>query len=70
MLLDIIQIVIAVLLIGAILLQAQGGGLSPAFGGGGEMYRSKRNVEKFLIYTTAILAFLLGAISVTLLILA
>lgn len=64
-----LQIIIAVLLIGSILLQAQGGGLSPAFGGGGEMYRSKRNVEKFLVISTGVLGGLLALISLALLIL-
>lgn len=66
--LHIVQIVIAVLIITAILLQVQGGGLSPVFGGGGEVYRSKRNVEKFLLYGTGVLAFLLATFSVILLI--
>lgn len=69
MILDILQIIVAVLLIVSILLQAQGGGLSPAFGGGGEMYRSKRNVEKFLVIATGVLAGILGLISLALLIL-
>lgn len=63
----ILQIIVAVLLIGAILLQAQGGGLSPAFGGGGEMYRSKRNVEKFLVIATCVLAAVLAILSIVLL---
>jgi protein translocase SecG subunit len=66
--LHVFQIIIAVLLIVAILLQAQGGGLSPVFGGGGEVYRSKRNVEKFLLYGTGVLAFLLLVFSIILLI--
>ncbi len=67
MILNILQIIVAVLLIVAILLQAQGGGLSPVFGGGGEMYRSKQNVEKFLIAATVVLSALLGIISLALL---
>lgn len=62
------QIVIAVLLIICVLLQASEGGLSPVFGGGGEMYRSKRNIEKFLFYFTIFLAFLLAVLSISLLI--
>lgn len=62
------QILVAVLLIVAILLQVQGGGLSPVFGGGGEVYRSKRNVEKFLLYGTGVLAVLLAVFSIILLI--
>jgi protein translocase SecG subunit len=52
MVLTILQTIVAVLLICAILLQAQGSGLSTAFGGGGEFYRSKRSVEKILYYGT------------------
>lgn len=65
--LTIVQIIIAVLLIGSILLQAPEEGLSPVFGGGGEMYRSKRNVEKFLVISTIILAILLVISSLVLL---
>lgn len=67
MILNILQIVVAILIIGTILLQAQGGGLSPVFGGGGEMYRSKQSIEKFLMIATCILAALLGILSITLL---
>lgn len=62
----ILEIVIAVLIIGAILLQSQGGGLSPVFGGGGEMYRSKQTVEKLLIVATGVLTVLLIIISIAL----
>ena len=68
MILTILQIVVAVLLVVAILLQVQGGGLSPVFGGGGEMYRSKRNVERFLVIATAVLATLMAVLSIILLI--
>ena len=64
---SVIQIIVAVLLIISILLQAPEEGLSPVFGGGGEMYRSKRNVEKFLVVTTIVLSILLVILSVTLL---
>jgi protein translocase SecG subunit len=68
MILQIIQIIVALLLVISILLQAQGGGISPVFGGGGEMYRSKRNVEKLLIYATILFATILGGISIFLLV--
>lgn len=63
----VLQIIIAGLLVGAILLQAPEGGLSPVFGGGGEMYRSKRNVEKFLVIATIVLSALLAILSLSLL---
>ncbi|MEN9407762.1 MAG: Preprotein translocase SecG subunit [Candidatus Parcubacteria bacterium] len=65
--LQIVQIIAAVLVVGSILLQAQGGGLSPAFGGGGEFYRSKQSIEKVLIGITIVSAFVLAACSVLLL---
>jgi len=68
MLLSILQIIIAIVLTGFILLQAKGGGLSPAFGGGGEMYRSRQSIEKLLIIGTIIFAALLGVLSLILLI--
>lgn len=51
----VIQIVISLLLIGAILLQAQGGGLGSAFGGSG-YYSSKRGVEKVVLWLTIVLS--------------
>jgi protein translocase SecG subunit len=63
----VLQIIVSLLLVGAILLQAPEGGLSPVFGGGGEMYRSRRNVEKFLVGATIVLAVILVILSVMLL---
>ena len=56
MILTALQIIFAVLLIASILLQSQGSGLSTAFGGGGEFYRSRRSMEKYLMVGTVILA--------------
>jgi protein translocase SecG subunit len=66
-LLHILQIIAAVAVVISILLQAQGGGLSPAFGGGGEFYRSKQSIEKVLIVVTIISALVLGVCSLLLL---
>lgn len=68
MFLGILEIIVAVFLIIVILLQMQGSGLSGAFGGGGEFYRSKRSIEKLLIWMTIILASLFGVLSIILLI--
>ena len=67
MILTILQIIIAAFLIGAILLQSQGSGLSTAFGGSGEVFRSKRNAEKALVIATIVLAVILGVLSLALL---
>jgi len=65
--LTVIEIISAVLLIGSILLQAKGTGLGSSFGGGGEFYRSKRGLEKFLFVGTIVLIVIFGATSVGLL---
>ena len=59
-----VQILLAILLMGAILLQTRGTGLGQAWGGGGEFYRSKRGLEKILFRATIVLAalFLLWSI--------
>lgn len=67
MVLVILQIVFAILLITSILLQMQGAGLTTTFGGSGEFFRSKRSVEKLLVYATAVLAILFAAVSIALL---
>ena len=53
--LNIVQIVIAVLLTGSVLLQHRGTSLGGAFGGEGNVYRSRRGAEKFLFYATIVL---------------
>lgn len=61
--LNIAQIVFAILLVGAILLQARGTGLGAAFGGGGNIYRTKRGAEKKLHQLTIIFAILFFGIA-------
>jgi preprotein translocase subunit SecG len=67
MILNILIIIVAIVLITAILLQSQGSGLSSAFGGGGEFYRSKRSVEKLLYWLTIITAAIFALVSIVLL---
>jgi len=50
------QIVIAVLLMGAILMQNRGAGLGGIFGGTGGVYLTKRGLEKKLFIATIVLA--------------
>lgn len=60
--LAIFQIVVSVLLIGAILLQQKGTGLSATFGGGdGNVYRTRRGLERIIFYATIVLIVLLLA---------
>jgi len=53
---DIIQFVSAILLMAAILFQNRGSGLGSAFGGEGNVYRSKRGLEKSLFILSIILS--------------
>ena len=62
--LSIIQIVIAVLLMVSILLQHRGTSLGGAFGGEGNVYRSRRGAEKFLFYSTIVLAVLFVGVAI------
>ncbi len=57
-----IQITLSVLLVISILLQVRGSGLGNIFGSvGGEFYRSKRGIEKFLYRATIIIAIIFAA---------
>lgn len=52
----VIQTILAAALIGAILLQNRGAGLGSAWGGGGELYITRRGVEKLLFRSTILIA--------------
>lgn len=54
--LKILQIILAIILVILILLQQRGAGLGAAFGGEGNVYRSRRGIEKFLFYATIVVA--------------
>ncbi len=61
--LAITQIILAILLTASILLQARGSGLGSAFGGEGNVYRTKRGVEKRLFQATIVFAILFFGVS-------
>lgn len=63
MILTISQLVFGALLITAILLQARGSGAGIAFGGDGNVYRTRRGIEKRLHAGTIIVAALFFATS-------
>lgn len=63
---QLIQIVVSMLLILFILLQAKGTGLGSAWGGSGEMYRSKRGVEKIVYKLTLLFVVLFATLSLAL----
>jgi protein translocase SecG subunit len=68
--LGIIDLIVAVLLIVSVLMQSRGTSVGIAFGGGGESFRSKKGIEKFLFYATIILGALFAAISILKLVIA
>jgi len=57
------QIVVAIGVMAAILLQSRGSGLSATFGGDSSVYRSRRGVEKRLYQFTVALAVLFAVVS-------
>ncbi|MDO8452719.1 MAG: preprotein translocase subunit SecG [bacterium] len=59
------QFVLAVLLSASILLQSRGAGLGSSWGGGGELYSTRRGVEKILFRLTVLLAILFIGSSLT-----
>lgn len=61
--LNIVQLVAAVALIIAILIQNRGASMGGIFGGEGNVFRTKRGVEKILFITTIVLAVLFLGIS-------
>ena len=62
---NIIQIILAVVLVTVILLQSKGSGLGAAFGGEGNVYRTKRGFEKILFISTIVLSVLFLGIAMT-----
>jgi preprotein translocase subunit SecG len=54
--LNAMTVISAILIIVVVLIQNQGSGLGDAFGGGGNVYRSKRGFEKGLFIFTIVLA--------------
>ncbi len=61
------QIVVCGMLVASILLQNRAEGLGKMFGGGGEVFRTKRGLEKFLYYFTIFLIAVLVVLSLAIL---
>ncbi len=60
---NIIQLILAILLSVAILLQQKGGGLSGVFGGSSNVYSTKRGFDKILHYATIVMAIIFFGLS-------
>ena len=61
------QIVVSLFLVVSVLLQNRAEGLGKMFGGGGEVFRTKRGLEKFLYYFTIFLIVALVILSLAIL---
>lgn len=53
-LLLVVNIVLSIVIVAFILIQGKGAGLGSAWGGGGEMFTTRRGVEKVILWATTI----------------
>lgn len=51
----IINILLSIVIVALILMQGKGAGLGSAWGGGGELYQTRRGIEKITLQLTSIL---------------
>lgn len=58
-----VNIILSALVVILILIQGRGAGLGSAWGGGGEMFQTRRGIEKITLRITVILILLFFAIS-------
>ena len=65
--LQVFNVILAVLLVIFILLQQKGAGLGAGFGGDGNVFKTKRGAEKLLFRATVVVAILFFALSLYLL---
>lgn len=61
--LQIVQIIVAIALVIAILLQARGAGLGSVFGGSGAVFKTRRGIDRLLFNTTIALAVVFALLS-------
>jgi len=51
----VLNIILSILIVVFILIQGRGAGLGSAWGGGGELFQTRRGVEKLILWLTVIL---------------
>ncbi len=59
----IVNIVLAILITTFILIQGKGAGLGSAWGGGGELFQTRRGVEKIILWLTTVFIILFFIVS-------
>jgi len=57
------NIILSIVIVAFILIQGKGAGLGSAWGGGGEMFQTRRGVEKIVLWVTVIAIVIFFAIS-------
>lgn len=62
-LISVLQIIVALFLMVAILLQNKGAGLGGIFGGDNSVFRTKRGIEKILFRLTIVLSIIFFAVA-------
>lgn len=58
------QIILSVILIGLILIQGKGTGLSGVFGGEGNVFRTKRGAERIIFFITIVVTVLFFGVAI------
>lgn len=66
--LTIIQVILAILLIAAILIQQKGAGLGEAFGGSNSLFTTRRGVDLVLHRATVVIAILFFVVALLMLV--
>jgi preprotein translocase subunit SecG len=59
----ILNIIFSVLIVIFILIQGRGAGLGSAWGGGGEMFQTRRGMEKIILWLTTVFIVIFLAVS-------
>ena len=59
----VLNIIFSVLIVVFILIQGRGAGLGSAWGGGGEMFQTRRGMEKIILLMTTILIIIFLVVS-------
>ena len=59
----ILNIIFSVLIVTFILIQGRGAGLGSAWGGGGEMFQTRRGMEKIILWLTTVFIVIFLAVS-------
>ncbi|KXK08134.1 MAG: preprotein translocase subunit SecG [Microgenomates bacterium OLB22] len=61
-----VLLVLSVIIVILILIQGRGAGLGSAWGGGGEQFATRRGIEKWIMWATALLIFLFLVVAIIL----